>query len=113
MSRVRFASLASEEVFEARAWYAARDRALSVRLRDAVRALRADLEAWPSSHQPYTLPPGYEKVEIRAAPVPGFPYRLIYQVTPTRIWVLACAHTSRKPTYWIDRILPPAPGPKP
>lgn len=42
---------------------------------------------------------------MRSAPVKGFPYRLIYQVTPTQAWVLAVAYTSREPMYWVDRVL--------
>ena len=40
---------------------------------------------------------------VQRRSVRGFPYRLFYWVTPDVVWVLACAHTSREPDYWVDR----------
>jgi hypothetical protein len=67
--------------------------------------LSEDLAHWPSAHSLFPLPEAYSGTEVRSAPVKGFPYRLIYQVTPATIWVLAFAHTSREPLYWVDRVL--------
>ena len=68
-----------------------------------MRDTRTDIARWPTSHSPCELPPGSEG-DVRSAPVKGFPYRLIYLVAPDIIWVLACAHTRRKPMYWVDRM---------
>jgi plasmid stabilization system protein ParE len=35
--------------------------------------------------------------------VPRFPYSVAYQVYDTRIVVLAVAHSSRRPLYWLNR----------
>lgn len=35
--------------------------------------------------------------------VTGFPYLLIYEVVGDELWVLACAHASRRPGYWENR----------
>jgi plasmid stabilization system protein ParE len=46
----------------------------------------------------------YQAIEgnIRRAVLRRFPYIIVYLVTETV--VIACAHTSRKPAYWRDRI---------
>ena len=40
---------------------------------------------------------------IRVAPLHRFPYALIYEVLPDRIWIAAVAHHSRRPGYWSRR----------
>ncbi|MGH9648835.1 MAG: type II toxin-antitoxin system RelE/ParE family toxin [Bryobacteraceae bacterium] len=40
----------------------------------------------------------------RACRVSGFPYRVVYEVFPDGIYVLAIEHMSRKPGYWKARL---------
>ena len=40
----------------------------------------------------------------RACRVIGFPYRLIYEVLPHAIYIIAVAHLSREPGYWKNRL---------
>lgn len=102
MSRLRFLPVAASEVAEAESWYGDRSPELQRRLHAAVRDASADIDQWPDSHPVWPLPAGDQR-EVRSAPVRGFPYRLFYWVTPDVVWVLACAHTSREPDYWVDR----------
>jgi plasmid stabilization system protein ParE len=45
---------------------------------------------------------GYRRLNLRV-----FPYYLPYLVREQTLWILAVAHTKRKPLYWISR-RPPA-----
>jgi hypothetical protein len=40
---------------------------------------------------------------MRAAPLHRFPYALIYEDFPDRVWIAAVAHYSRRPGYWSHR----------
>jgi hypothetical protein len=33
-----------------------------------------------------------------------FPFRIVYLEQPDRIWIVAVAHLSRKPNYWLERL---------
>ena len=33
-----------------------------------------------------------------------FPFRMVYLERPDRIWIVAVAHLSRKPNYWLERL---------
>jgi toxin ParE1/3/4 len=33
-----------------------------------------------------------------------FPYSVIYLILPDHIWIVAVAHTSRRPFYWKERL---------
>jgi len=39
----------------------------------------------------------------RACRIGGFPYRIVYELLPDAIHVLAIMHTSRAPGYWKNR----------
>ena len=39
----------------------------------------------------------------RKFPLRRFPYNIIYQVTPELLRVVAIAHQSRRPGYWVSR----------
>jgi plasmid stabilization system protein ParE len=49
------------------------------------------------------LPPA---LEIRRARVRRYPYLVIYEVWAEQVVIVAVAHTSLRPGYWLDRILP-------
>ena len=42
--------------------------------------------------------------EIRSCPVRGFPYRILYAADEQGIYVVAFAHGSRHPDYWLKRL---------
>ena len=33
-----------------------------------------------------------------------FPFRIVYELQPDRIWIMAVAHLSRRPGYWARRL---------
>jgi plasmid stabilization system protein ParE len=41
---------------------------------------------------------------IRRAVLRRFPYVLVYLADETEVVIIACAHTSRDPKYWRDRL---------
>ena len=41
---------------------------------------------------------------IRQAHLRTYPYRIVFIETPDSIRVLAVAHTSRRPGYWLGRV---------
>ena len=40
----------------------------------------------------------------RSRPTKRFPFRLVYEVQPDRVWIVAVAHLSRRPGYWARRL---------
>ena len=41
---------------------------------------------------------------VRSAPILGTKYRIVYTIVDSTFWVIALAHTSRKPGYWYNRV---------
>lgn len=41
---------------------------------------------------------------VRTWPLKRFPYTLVYRIARKQILVIAVAHQSREPEYWIERI---------
>jgi len=60
---------------------------------DALARLQKDPERFPFHDKP-----------TRVCRVVGFPYRLVYEVLPDAIYIIAVAHTSREPGYWRRRL---------
>lgn len=70
------------------------------------------LETWISSREriqifpqmnaiAYSAPEG---VEVRSYKLPRYPYQIIYLCLPESVTILAFAHTSRRPGYWLNRV---------
>jgi len=50
-------------------------------------------------HELYRIrPEGYRRINLRA-----FPYNIPFITRSSTLWILAVAHSSRKPEYWISR----------
>ena len=49
---------------------------------------------------------GPEWSDHSSASLEGFPYSICYVVFSSHVQVLAVAHTSRKPGYWLSRVTP-------
>lgn len=87
---------ARQEIRDARDCYAsqtaelARDFALAVE--HALTAIASTPTLWP----PYTH-------RSRRYPLKRFPYAVIYRAEPEIVRIVAVAHQSRNPTYWIGR----------
>jgi hypothetical protein len=99
---IRFEPEASDELSHAALRYQAQRSGLGEELLDAVERAVAMVQRWPHAAPLATDLP--KELIVRRAPVTAFPYRLVYLETPTAIRVLAVAHESRRPNYWIDRL---------
>ena len=93
---IRFAEEAQNEFFDAISGYEEARGGLGQRFKDEVD--RCVL--WIADHpQLYRFRPGgYRRINLRV-----FPYYMPYIVREQTLWVLAVAHGSRKPLYWISR----------
>jgi plasmid stabilization system protein ParE len=99
---VRFEPEASGELDHAAWWYQRQRSGLGLEFLDAVERAVAMVQRWPHAAPLATDLP--KELIVRRAPVDTFPYRLIYLETPSAIRVLAVAHESRRPNYWMDRL---------
>lgn len=43
-------------------------------------------------------------LDVRRAPVKGFPYAVVYLALPTELRVISISHLKRRPLHWADRI---------
>jgi plasmid stabilization system protein ParE len=99
---VRFEPEASAELDHAALWYQDQRSGLGLEFLDAVERAVAMVQRWPHAAPLATDLP--TELIVRRAPVDTFPYRLIYLETTSAIRVLAVAHESRRPNYWMDRL---------
>jgi plasmid stabilization system protein ParE len=93
---------ADAKLVEAAGWYADRQPELGNRLiaeasktLDAVRKTPEGCSRLEYYDGPY---------DLRRRLLHGFPYAVIFRVTPAEVLVVAIAHTHRQPLYWIDRL---------
>lgn len=95
--KVRQLQAATDELWEAMAWYRSRSpRAaenLWLRVQDARRSILMFPHAAPKIGR-----------QARRFILAGFPFDLVYCVLPDEILIVAYAHHSRRPTYWRDRL---------
>lgn len=97
---IRFHREARAEYRAAVAWYGERSTAAAIGLVDAVaeglRTIEETPLAWP------TWRGGF----VRRRVLRRFPYSLFYVVSPEReqIVIVAVAHHSRSPGYWLSRL---------
>jgi toxin ParE1/3/4 len=90
---------ASLELTEAVRWYEKRRQGWGARLFDAVTQAFNLIESHPELG---TTRRG--RFPSRQLMVRGFPYRVVYRVRASDLYVVAVAHTSRRPGYWEDRV---------
>lgn len=43
------------------------------------------------------------RIQARSIPLHGFPFNLVYRVSPDRLVIIALANQSRRPGYWARR----------
>jgi plasmid stabilization system protein ParE len=92
---------ARAEIHDAAGWYEERRRGFGRKLTRAVREALAGIKRFPRSGSPWLS--GKTIEPVRRVPVKGFPYVLVY-VTSPRVVVIAFAHASRRPRYWLERL---------
>jgi plasmid stabilization system protein ParE len=99
---VRFEPEASDELDHAALWYEGRSAGLGMEFLSAVDRAVTMLRRWPHAALiAIDLP---EDLTVRRAPVVRCPYRVVYMETLTALCVLAIAHDSRRPSYWVGRL---------
>ena len=81
---------------DAMAWYEERDAQVAQRFSDAIEATMAKIAAAP-------LRGPRHLAGTRRCAIDRFPYWMVYRGDEERVVVVAIAHTSRTPTYWVDR----------
>ena len=99
--KVRILDEAAAELADAIDRYESIESGLGVRLKEEVRSAVAWVSANPDL--PRLRPKGYRRVNLKI-----FPYYVAYTLHSDTIWLLAVAHSSRRPEYWISREPPPS-----
>jgi hypothetical protein len=77
-------------------WYDQQQPGLSMRFENALRSTTSLIQENPLA---YAL----ESRRERYAPIPDFPYFLIFKIFPDHIWVIAVSHHKRREGYWRKR----------
>ena len=98
MKPFRFSTPASTEFTEAVRWYESRRAGLGADFYDAVVRTIERIRAHPDMG---TVRTG--RLPNRESRVNRFPYKIVYRVRDEDIYVVAIAHTSRRPGYWQQR----------
>lgn len=94
---------AANELEQGARWYEERRVGLGSEFLDAVNVTRELIARWP--HAGALVPGVPSDLQVRRAPVQGFPYHIVYLETPSAMRVLAFAHDRRRPRYWRSRIV--------
>jgi plasmid stabilization system protein ParE len=94
--RVIFSKYAALELRDAASYYEFQVEGLGIRFRGEIKKAVGRIldfpEAWP-----------IERGEVRRCILSKFPYKILYSIEPDHIFIIAVAHTHRRPDYWIDR----------
>ena len=93
---------ASNELEEAVVWYENQRPGLGVEFLEAIDTALDRILRWPQAAQ--RVHGIATDVPARKAPVPNFPYYVVYLEMPDAIRILACAHDRREPGYWLSRL---------
>lgn len=97
MSRVpSLSDLAEQELEEAAAYYEAQSPGLASDFVEAVEREVNLLLEFPESAP-------IIRADVRARPLPRFPYTLLYISSRDELRILAVMHQSRRPLYWLGR----------
>lgn len=98
MKPLRISEPASLELAGAVRWYEERRPGWGGRLLDAVSSTLALIESYPEIGSPRR-----GRIPARQLKVRGFPYVVTYRIRPDDVYIVAVAHTSRRPGYWKGR----------
>ena len=98
MTPLQISEPASLELAEAVRWHEVRRPGWGGRLFDAVVGTFALIESFPEVGSPR-----HSRLPSRQLKVRGFPYIVAYRIRPEDVYIVAVAHTSRRPGYWKGR----------
>ena len=97
MKPVKYHRLAESELVESAMFYESRREFLGDSFLDLVDEALSKIQGSPDIGRP-------GKFRTRSWKVSRFPFRIVYLEQPERIWIVAVAHLSRKPNYWLERL---------
>jgi hypothetical protein len=97
MKPVGYHRLADNELAESAAFYERRRDFLGESFLDAIDEALAKIQSSSGIGHP-------GKFDTRSWKTKRFPFRVVYLEQPDRIWIVAVAHLSRKPNYWLERL---------
>jgi hypothetical protein len=93
---LRILDEAADELADAISRYESIESGLGVRLKHDVKAAVTWISA--NAELPRVRHKGYRRLNLKV-----FPYYIAYIIHSDVVWVLAIAHSSRRPEYWIKR----------
>lgn len=98
---IRFVLSAEVELLDIRDWYENRQAGLGIEFLNEISVRLNMIENAPNRFPPEETNPSTR--DVRRCVLKKFPHRIIYEITTNRLQVLAIAHGSRKPHYWVSR----------
>ena len=100
--RIQLHPRAEEELFEAARWYEDQVPGLGG---DLITEIEHWLDAIPETPMAWPRWPGARRLNppIRRAMLGRFPFTIAYQAFQDHVLVLAFAHASARPFYWLQR----------
>lgn len=101
MSSPELHPAAEQELAEVLAWYKEKRTGLGQRFYEAIETTMIRIGRTPELYAPWKDNPRY-----RRAILEDFPYAIFYRSVQNHTVVIAVAHTSRRPGYWLDRRVP-------
>jgi plasmid stabilization system protein ParE len=97
MKPVAYHRLAASELIKSARFYAGRNPILGEAFLSTVEATLPKIQ-----HHPQLGKPG--RRGTRSWKTKRFPFRIVYLEQPDRFWIVAIAHLSRRPDYWLGRL---------
>lgn len=95
--RVIFHPEAHAEMIEQARYYEAKSEGLGSDFLLAVEETTERIEQFPAAGP-------IDRANIRKRLVSGFPFTILYEVQPDRIYIAAVMHQHRRPGYWRKRV---------
>jgi plasmid stabilization system protein ParE len=96
MKPVAYHRLAASELIKSAEFYERRNPTLGEAFLSNVEVMLAKIQRAPEFGKP-------GKFGTRSWKIRRFPFRIVYLEKPDRFWIVAIAHLSRRPDYWIRR----------
>ena len=95
--RVIFHPEAHAEMIEQARYYENKSEGLGTDFLDAIEEVARRIAQSPNAGP-------LERANIRKRLVSGFPFTILYEVQPDRIYIAAVMHQHRRPGYWVTRV---------
>jgi hypothetical protein len=97
MKPVKYHPEARTETIESTLFYESRQEGLGERFLSAVKDAEVFVQSYPAAGSP-------SENQMRSHRLKKFPFAMVYKEYSDHIFVIAVAHFSRKPRYWLERV---------